>query len=248
VPYHQVQEMVAPAFGEQYILWSRSRSPGEEQLARLQFLRPVDGFRLPVATGGGSGGLRFLDDVLVAVVPSLHDTIDDANLTSMISTRNIVFTDVTATQKLLEHQGLATQALRDRGFKGQLRVVYIAEEGILQAQFAQYVVWLLNLALAALAVAFVVAAAISALITALLRAKRDFPLRVAGRSWVLILRSRVAGELLAGAGLTAIVLPFQEPDATGAVLVAAAMGLLVVPLTHLLSARWCFAGIGRRRI
>ncbi|MGN9907775.1 hypothetical protein ACTMTJ_09495 [Phytohabitans sp. LJ34] len=238
VPYRDVQEIIVPAFADQFALWSRSKAPGEAQLAQLRFVRPVEGFRLPVATGGG-GDLRLMDDVLVAVMPSLYEAIDDSNLTSMISTHNIVFTGVAATQKLLERHRLTTPALR---------VVYIAEEGIIQARFAAYVVWLRSLALAALAAAFTVAAAVSALITALLHAKRDFPLRAAGQSWALILRRRVAKELLAGLGLTMIVLLFQKPDAIGAILVAAALGLLVPPLGHLFSAQWCFAGVGRRRI
>ncbi|MDI3410479.1 hypothetical protein QKW52_09375 [Bacillus sonorensis] len=152
-----------------------------------------------VAQGGGGERLHFADDVLVVVVPSLYDTYNDSALTSMVSGSNIVFTCVTATQELLEKHALNVQALRDRGLNGELKVVYVAEEGILHAQFAAYVVWLLNLALIALVIAFTVAAAISALITALLQAKRDFPLRVAGQSWLRILQSRVAKEMLAGA-------------------------------------------------
>ncbi|WP_077318813.1 hypothetical protein [Virgibacillus proomii] len=247
VPYHSLPEDVTRMVREEAELLSRGEL-SKELFAQFQFLRPVDGFRLPVAQGGGGERLHFADDVLVVVVPSLYDTFNDSALTSMASGSNIVFTGVTATQQLLERNGLDVQALRDRGLKGELKVAYIAEEGILLAQFAAYVVWLQNLALIALVVAFTVAAAISALITALLQAKRDFPLRVAGRSWARILQSRVAKELLVGVGLVGVVVFFQKPDALGAVLVAAAYGLLVVPLSHLFAARWCFNGVSRRRI
>ncbi|MEV3122449.1 hypothetical protein ABNC11_13740 [Paenibacillus larvae] len=247
VPYHSIPEGLVRMVREEAELLSRKKL-SEELLAQFQFLRPVDGFRMPVAQGGGGERLHFMDDVLLVVVPSLYDTYNDSSLTSMISGSNVVFTGVTATQQLLERHGLDVQALRDRGLKGELKVVYIAEEGILHAQFAAYVVWLQNLALVALVVAFTVAAAISALITALLQAKRDFPLRVAGRSWVRILQSRVAKELLAGLGLVGAVVVFQRPDAIGAVLVAAAYGLLVVSLSHLFAARWCFDSVSRRRI
>ncbi|MGX4671092.1 hypothetical protein JNUCC74_18235 [Cerasibacillus sp. JNUCC 74] len=247
VPYHSLPEDVTRMVREEAELLSRGEL-SKELFAQFQFLRPVDGFRLPVAQGGGGERLHFADDVLVVVVPSLYDTFNDSALTSMASGSNIVFTGVTATQQLLERHGLDVQALRDRGLKGELKVAYIAEEGILLAQFAAYVVWLQNLALIALVVAFTVAAAISALITALLQAKRDFPLRVAGRSWARILQSRVAKELLVGVGLVGVVVFFQKPDALGAVLVAAAYGLLVVPLSHLFAARWCFNGVSRRRI
>lgn len=247
VPNHSIPEELVRMVREHAEIWAREEL-SEEQFAQFQFLRPVDGFRMPVAQGGGGERLLFADDVLLVVVPSLYDTYNDSTLTSMISGSNVVFTGVTATQQLLERHGLDVQALRDRGLQGELNVVYIAEEGILLAQFAVYVVWLLNLALVSLVVAFTVAAAISALITALLQAKRDFPLRITGRSWVRILQSRVAKELLAGVGLVGVVVVLQRPDAVGPVLVAAVYGLLVVPLSHLFAARWCFDSVSRRRI
>ncbi|MGN1400422.1 MAG: hypothetical protein ACI4XL_02870 [Bacillus sp. (in: firmicutes)] len=247
VPYESIPEGVNDLIQEQADILSREGS-SEELLGQFKFLRPADGFKLPVAQGGGGERLHFLDDALVVVVPSLFDTYNDSALTSLASTSNVVFTGVTDTQQLLEKQGLDVQALRDRDISGELKVVYIAEEGLLQAQFAAYIVWLLNLALVALVIAFTVAAAISALITALLKAKHDFPLRLAGRSWIWILQGRVIKEILAGVGLVVIVLVLQRPDEMGAVLVGAAFGLLVVPLCHMLASRWCFDGVSRRRI
>ena len=246
VPDHSIPEGLRQEVRLHAEMWSKEKF-SEVLFAQFRFLRPADGLRLPVA-GGWRERLLFADDVLLVVVPSLYGTYNDYNLTSMVSGSNIVFTGVTATQQLLEQHGLSTQALRDRGFRGYLDVVYIAEEGLLMAQFAAYVVWLRSLALVALGVAFTVAAAISALITALLQAKHDFPLRVAGWSWVRILQSRVAKEMLVGAGLVAVVVLLQRPDAMGPVLVAVAFGLLVVPLSHLLAVRWCFDGVSRRRI
>lgn len=97
-------------------------------------------------------------------------------------------------------------------------------------------------------VAFTVATVISALITAILRAKHDFPLRLAGQSWARILWNRVVKELLIGTGLAGIVVMLQRPDAMEAVLVIAVYGLLVVPLSHLFATRYCFNGVIRRRI
>lgn len=245
-PDHSIPEGLRQEIRVHAEMWSKERF-SEELFAQFRFLRPVCGFRLPVA-GGWRDRLLFADDVLLVVVPSLYDAYNDYNLTSMASGSNIMFTGVVATQQLLERHGLDTQALRNRGFKGNLHVVYIAEEGLLLAQFAAYVVWLRTLALLALAIAFTVAAAISALITALLQAKRDFPLRVAGWSWLRILQGRVARELLVGVGLVGFVVLLQRPEAMGAVLAAAALGLLVVPLSHLFAARWCFHGVSRRRI
>jgi len=247
VPYHSIPKGLVKMIREEAELLSR-KELSDEQFGKFKFLRPIDGFRLPVAQGGGGERLHFADDVLVVVVPSLYDTYNDSALTSMVSGSNIVFTGVTATQELLGKHGLDVKALRDRDINGELKVVYVAEEGILRAQFAAYVVWLLNLALIALVIAFTVAAAISALITARLQAKRDFPLRVAGQSWVRILRSRVAKEMLVGVGLVGVVVLLQRPDEIGAVLVAAVYGLLVVPLSHLFAVRWCFDRASKRRI
>ncbi|MDD4401687.1 MAG: hypothetical protein PHI24_07345 [Desulfitobacteriaceae bacterium] len=220
----------------------------EELFAQFRFLQPSDGLRLPVAEGGGGGSLLFADDVLFVVVPSLYDAYNDSTLTSMASSSNIVFTDATATQQLLEKHGLSVQSLREHGFRGKLDVVYIAEEGILMAQFAAYVVWLRSLALVALTAAFIISTAISVFITGLLKAKRDFALRVAGQSWARILQGRIAKELLAGVIIVGVVVLVQRPDTMVPVLVAAAFGLLVVPLNHLFAARWCFDGVSRRRI
>ncbi|WP_350342969.1 hypothetical protein PRVXT_002238 [Proteinivorax tanatarense] len=224
-----------------------SREENTEVFSQFKYLEPADGFRLPVAEGGGNR-LLFADDVLIVVVPSLYDTYSDSNLTSMASTSNIVFTDVTATQQLLEQHDLSKQALRERGFSGKLNVVYIAEEGLLRAQFAAYIVWLRILALVALGVAFIVSTGISASITALLQAKRDFPLRLAGQSWMGILQGRIIKELLVGGVLVGIVILFQRPESVGPILVATMFGLIVVPLSHMLATRWCFDGVARRRI
>ncbi len=247
VPYERVQGMLAREFGETLTLLSRDSISHEQIFAELDYREPIDGFQLPIAEGGG-GNLQFLDDVLVAVVPSLHTMINDRNLTSMISTRNVLFTNVSATQTLLERHGLGTDTLLDRGFRGELNVVYVAEEGILRAQFLAYVVWLMTLSLVALIVAFAVAAAISAVISSLVHAKRDFPLRLTGHSWALILQGRVARQLLVGAGLVAVVVLFQSRDEIGAVLAVALFGVLVVPLSHLFAAHWSFASVSKRRV
>lgn len=247
VPSGLVQDMLVRLFGEQLTLLSRDNVPGADVLAGLEYRRPAGGFRLPVAEGS-SGSLQFLDDVLVAVVPSVHATFNDRNLTSMMSTKNVLFSGVTAARQLLEQNGLGAGGLRRLGVEGEMNVVYVAEDGILIAQFTAYMVRLMTLALAGLAVAFSVAAAITALITSLLHAQRDFPLRLSGRSWPRIIRGRVARDLAAGAALVGVVALVQRPGQAVALLAAALLGALVVPLSHLLAAGWCFAGVVGRRI
>ncbi|GIN59152.1 hypothetical protein J8TS2_34710 [Lederbergia ruris] len=247
VSYHKLSEELIHGIQEEIEVLS-NKEHSKNRFESIQFFHPVEGFRFPVAQGGGGESLHFGDDILLAVVPSLSDTFNDSTLTSMISSSNVVFTGVTATQQLLERHSLDVRALRDRGINGELKVIYIAEEGILQAQFAAYLAWLQNLSLIAQVIAFSVATAISALITATLQAKRDFPLRMAGRSWMRILQSRVGKELFVGGILVSIIVMLQRPNALGIVLLIAAYGLLMVPLSHLFAASWCFNGVSKRRI
>lgn len=247
VPDNSIPEDIIQMIKENFEIWSRDDF-SKDLFSQFQFLHPVDEFRIPLALGGGGEKLHFTDDVLLILVPSIYEAYDDSSLTSMISGKNVIFTNASATQQLLEEHGLGIEELRNQGFKGELNVVYIAENGILQAQFAAYIAWLQNLSLVALVIAFTVASAISALITALLQAKRDFPLRLAGRSWSRILQVRVTRELLVGIGLVAVVIVFQRHDAIGAVLVAAAYGVLVLPLSHLFVTRWCFNSVSKRKI
>ena len=70
---------------------------------QIQLRQPINGSKLPVMLGGGDSSLYFGDDILFVILPSLHDTYSDSNLTSLISTGNIIFTVVIRrTQKLLE--------------------------------------------------------------------------------------------------------------------------------------------------
>lgn len=248
VPYDRVAAMVNREFGETLELLKRGERPVAELLAGCGYFRPSGGVRLPVSEGGSGGGLTFLEDVLVVVVPSLYDTVNDRNLTSMMSTSNVLFTGVASTQGLLERSGLSPQALRADGITGELTVVYIAEEGILRAQFLAYAVWLMTLSLVALVVAFAVAAGIYALISALLNAKRDFPLRLTGRSWGQIVQARTARQVLVGAGLVGCVALLQRPDPVWAMVAAALFGAFVVPLGQLLAARWCFVRVSKRQL
>jgi len=138
-------------------------------------------------------------------------------------------------------------------------VNYSAEEGILRAQLMAYFAWLRGASLAALVVAFGVATGIGAFITAVLTGRRDFVLRLAGKSWWTILRHRVLREWGAGAAVAALVVMVQrarssalilsDPSATGLVAVALAFTiLLLLPLVHYFAAQWVFTKVSLRRL
>jgi len=228
----EVREFLVPSLE----LWSRDKRPGAELYSQLRFYR-LDGERpLPMAQTGG-GELQFLDEALVAVVPSLHATFDDDFLSSLASSQNIVLTGLAPSLELV----------RAHGLEGRVEVRYIAEAGALQAQYTAYFAWLRGVSLLALAVALTLTAGVGALIAAMLSARRDFPMRLAGQPWSRILATRVGREVVAGAAITALVVAWQEGREMWPVIAVACLALLVSPLTHLAAARWSFTNLGLRR-
>lgn len=222
--------------GAQLELSSRDRLTAAAMLSQVSFYRYAGAIQLPLAVVGGE--LVFPADALVVVVPSLHAIFNDSFLVSVASSGNLVFTGLGSTQALITQHGL----------QHRVRVTYAAEEGILRAQFTAYFAWLRAGSFAALIVALVVSAAIGAFIAAVLKARRDFPLRLAGKSWWAILTDRVAREWVVGVALTVLVILVRGWQ--GSVLVAgvAVAALLISPLTHLLAARWAFANVSLRRM
>lgn len=218
-------------------IWSRSGVTGSRVHKSFDFYRTRDGVEIPLAEGG-SGELVFPDDALIAVVPDLHATFNDDFLASLSSSNNIVFAGLDPTLRLLADQGL----------QHTVSVKYVAEDGILRAQLSAYQAWLRALSLLSLLAALAMATGISAFIAALLAVRRDFPMRLNGTRWVVILRGRVTHEWLAGGALAAAVLAFQQTSTIPVVLVVALVALVVAPLSHLAAARWCFATMSHRRI
>lgn len=232
----QAPEGARRLLGAQLALWSRERLTAAAMLDKVAFYRYAGASQLPLATL--SGQLVFPADALVVVVPGLYETLNDSFLVSAASSSNLVFTGLGPTQALLARHGLQHQVL----------VKYAAEDGILYAQFTAYFAWLRAGSFAALLVALVVSAAIGAFIAAMLKARRDFPLRLAGKSWAAILAGRVAREWVVGVALAALVLLARGGQGAALVAGVAVAVSLITPLTHLLAARWAFANVSRRRM
>jgi hypothetical protein len=231
-----------PAGAKQYLsgnlgLWTRDKSAGDAALRKMSFYHFAQAGTMPLASAGG-GELTFPKDAIVMLVPDLHATFNDDFLASAASSRNLVFTGLGPTQALVAQHGLQ--------YKTTVR--YAAEEGVLLAQFTAYFAWLQAVSLIALIVALLVSSLIAAFVTAVLRAKRDFPLRLAGQQWREILADRVIVEWCVGIGLAAMIILLRRGD--GALLIAAAavLGLLAAPVTHLLATRWTFENVSRRRL
>lgn len=168
----------------------------------------------------------------------MHHLFDDDFLVSTASSSNLVFTGLGPTQELVARHGL----------QREVDVRYVAEEGILIAQLTAYFAWLQGISLAALIAALVVAALIGAFIAAVLKARRDFPLRLAGKRWTEILAERVVKEWSVGVVLVALVILVRGFDGGVLLAVVAIAGLLASPLMHVVAARWAFANVGLRRM
>jgi len=227
-----VREFLEPSMR----LWSRDDQPGDDALAPLTFYRYTGATPIPMADAGG-GDLRFLDTAIVAVTPSLHAVFNDSFLASLASSQSIVFAGLAPTLALVQKNSLTDK----------VDVRYVAEEGVLRAQYTAYFAWLRGASLAALVVALAVSATVGALITAMLRAHRDFPMRLAGFSWARILAGRVGVEWLAGLAITSLVLIWQGGESATIVALTAAVAMVISPLTHLAAARWSFTSLTLRR-
>lgn len=237
LPLDQVPEGARQYFGQGMELWSRDHLTAAEALTKVSFYRYSGSMKIPLSLAG-NGDLVFPDNAIVIVAPSLHGLFNDDFLTSLASTKNLVFTGLGPTLALMAQHGL----------QYKLQVKYVAEEGVLRAQLAAYFAWLQGVSLVALFVALVVSALIGAFITAVLKARRDFPLRLVGKRWLEILAERVAREWVVGIALTALVVLARGFEGGVLVAVVAVAGLLMSPLAHLMAARWTFANVSLRRL
>lgn len=237
VPLDQVPDGARRFLVQNMELWSRGGLTGDEVLTKLSFHRYEGTSGMPLSLAGG-GDLVFPDDALVIVVPDVHQLFNDDFLASTTSSKNLLFTGVAPTQALLAQHGL----------QHKVQVKHVAEEGVLRAQLTAYFAWLQGVSLVALTVALAVAAFIGAFITAVLKARRDFPLRLAGRRWSEILADRVVTEWSVGAALAVLVILARGMQGSILVAAVALAGLLISPVTHLVAARWTFENVSLRRL
>lgn len=236
-------------FGPQLDLWrAGTGTDAADVLAAIRTLAPAPGVQYPVAESGGRLGFR--DDVLVLEAPTIDTVFNDGDIANLASGGSIVFTGVDATQDRLETAGLDRPGLAALGVQGELYPLYMAEEGILQAQFAAYLARILAIAVAALAVAFVVSAGVNAIVAALLHARRDFPMRLGGATWERATRPRALRELLIGGPLVVLVLAFRldDPAATAATAATGAAGIALLYFGHGFAAGAVFSQITHRRL
>lgn len=231
----QVPGGIKRLVGEQMELSSRDHVTADEALSEISFYRYAGQGTFPMSSGGN---LEFSNDAIIVIVPSVYDTFNDDFLASAASSSNLVFTGLKPTQELISRNGL----------ENGLFVKYVAEEGVLFAQLTAYFAWLQGISLVTLVVALIVSALIGASITAVLKSRRDFPLRLAGKRWAEILADRVAKEWSVGIFLTGLVILLRGFDGGVLVAVVTVAALLVSPLIHVLAARWVFANVSLRRL
>ena len=250
VDHELVGEMLDRVLSSSIEVWGGQPSSGTDVLAELQAYRPAPGVAFPVADAGSSGQLSFLDDVLVLEAPAISSVFDARNLISLASTGNVVLTGVGTTQERLDAAGLDAKNLEAMGVEGSVYPLYAAEQGILSAQYAAYLARILAISVAALAVAFIVAAGVNAMVAALLNARRDFPMRLTGATWERTTRPRALRDLSVGGLLVILVLAFQfgNPAAFLATAVTGIAGLAVIYLSHSAAAAAAFSRVTHRKL
>lgn len=191
-------------------LWTRT---GEAPAATPY--RSISGLPLPVF-GNMAGSLESVANPLILSIADLTE-FGDSFLTSALSRGNIAFTDpggVTAAVAASDLESLV------------LSIDRVADLGLYDAQSKQRNAQLAGAAIALSILALVLCVAVTAWIFALLRRRRWFVHRSAGRSWPAILRPRLAWEaavaLSFGAVMAAVLLLTERADPRMAA--AAALG------------------------
>lgn len=234
----EVPQQVAQSLGLDLELWTRGSLGATEALSKVTFYEYTGATTIPMAEAG-TEQLVFLDNVLVVVAEGVYELFNDDFLLSLMSTSNLIFDGLGQTQALVVEHGL----------QDEVDVRYAAEEGVLRAQYTAYFAWLQGFSLASLTLALAVAALVGAFISALLSARRDFPIRLAGHSWTSIIAARVGREWLIGAMLTAVVIGIRGFDGDSILTTATALVTLgLSPLAHLLAVRRSFSNVTRRRL
>ncbi|MFD2768354.1 hypothetical protein [Micromonospora eburnea] len=221
-------------------IWQRDTGADPGELVEAVSYYRFDGeLALPVV-GSGSGQLVFFDRVVLAVVPELGMFNEDF-LASSATSSNLIFTGLEATQQLVAEEGLT----------GAVRVQYMAEDGLLLAQFLAYFAWLRGISLAAMLAAMVISAAVGSVISAVLDNRRDYQLRLAGTSAVRILANRLAPEVAVGLALVAAILAltlWRDSPGTPLIITAGSLGLAISALCHFAARRWMFSAVINRTV
>lgn len=218
-------------------IWSRNGLSGPQMLEKMKFFRSASNPPIPLSQAGG-GELVFPKRAILVVPPDLSGTFNADFLASLSSSRNIVFAGAGPTEALVARHGLE----REVGVKN------VAEEGILRAQLTGYFAWLQGISLVALLVALAVAGSVAAVVTATTKARRDFPLRLAGKPWRRVLGQRVATECAVGAGLLILVVIARGGDDVTAVVAVGLVGLVSSPLAQWVAASRVFRRVSLRQM
>jgi hypothetical protein len=86
------------------------------------------------------------------------------------------------------------------------------------------------------------------MITALLQARRDFPLRLDGRRWGSILRQRIGREWAAGLVLGSVVVLSQGPATLPPTAMVVGLTIAAAVAAHVAAVRWTFRKVSQRTI
>ncbi|MEW5322880.1 hypothetical protein V2J23_12245 [Geobacillus thermoleovorans] len=219
-------------------LYVRKQQQARNIWHEVKMYRLTGSSPFPFVRFGGQLEFAQPKDVLLLFAPHVHALFNDNFLISVASSSELSFVGLEETQKLVS----------ERGLQNRIRVNYMAEEGILRAQLYAYFVWLRAGSIVALLAALAIAATISAFIMAVLKAKRDFPLRLAGASWWAVSHGRIVKEWVLGGIVVMLIMLFQGTNGWLPVGLTGALVLLALPFVHIGAAAWVFAKNSLRQL
>ncbi|MCS4275918.1 hypothetical protein M2390_001090 [Mycetocola sp. BIGb0189] len=236
---NRASQSLRESFRQDLENWTGTSEQARSVSESLELLTPVPGTDV-LGVGLGNGTLDARPGVGIVMFENLNVFNNDF-LAALATSGNIVLRDRESAQQLLAEFGL----------QGEVRARYIAENGLVQAQFAAGFATLSAAALAALILGLVLATILGARIHAEVNARADHPLRVAGVRPLRVVAARVRTESIQAAAvvvtITAIVGIAQQP---GFWIVAGVgvLAILLTPLTHMRAGQRVFVNLRHRRI
>lgn len=223
-----------------FSLWTSGTTNRLPADGSVRIFRYSSNHPFPVVDPNGND-LRFLSNPLVIVVDKPGFVFDSQFLGAVMSTSNILFSDpVWLNHYLATHSVGKKISFVDR----------VSDVALNKSQTAMQQAIVLTAAMVIVLLALLMSTVIATRIHALVHAKRIFTLRINGRSWGRILRTRVLIELIVTAVLTVIAfasIAAVGADAAGWILLAFPVYGATIVLSHARAARAVFATVARRR-
>ncbi|MDR0366190.1 MAG: hypothetical protein LBH68_05125 [Bifidobacteriaceae bacterium] len=221
-------------------VWMDQAPAGAGLPEGMRLLAPTGDQALPMIEMGSGGTVAFVSHPLLVVVEDL-DVFTSGFLISTASSANLTVVGLERTRELI----------RAAGISGIVRPERLAEGGVMAARYSAAFAWVQGAALVALIAGLVAAQIVNARVVATRNARRDYPMRLDGASWLRIRARRLAAEttVCGLVALAAAAVAFRR-DQPGflIVLAVAAAAALAGAAAHLAASENAFKAVSRREL